>query len=349
MEIEVPYVKKLREQLDDRIFKRKLVLWYYYVKGLSQKEIAEETEVATSTISDIIKKWNDTALVEDLPHRGRKKEITKKQENKIKEIQLNDRAKSATTIYKEMNALGNTVSYYQTLRTINANFKSVYAPYKIKLTQKNKEKRVKWCEDAMEWRDWKWKSIIWTDEKIFKIQPQHQKLRVKILFDEDLSPFSLPLKQQGGNGLMFFGAISSKGKIFFETIEGKVDSQVFADFLRDHALPAFNKSHGLAFKFQLDNAPVHKGEAKAFLEQNHIGTLKCPAQSPDLNPIEQIWLWMSQKVKGLLFHNLKDLKATVFKLWGEIPDDVVFSHISNIKTKIIWVKEHGGELCPDHM
>jgi len=349
MEIEVPYIKELRQQLDDKLFKRKLFLWYYYVKGLSQKEITEETEVATSTISDIIKKWNDTGLIEDLPRSGRKKEITKRQEKKIKEIQLKDRAKSAAAIYKEMNVLGNEVSYYQTLRTINAEFMSVYAPYKIKLTPKNKEKRVKWCENALEWRDWKWKSIIWTDEKIFRIEPQHQKLRVKILFDEDPTQFSLPLKQQGGKGLMFFGAISLKGKFFFETIEGKVDSKVFADFLKDLVLPAFNKSHGLAFKFHLDNAPVHKGETRAFLEQSHIETLKCPTQSPDLNPVEQVWLWMAQKLKGLLFHNLEDLKSTVFRLWGEIPDNVIFSYINEIKTKILWVKEHNGELCPDHI
>ena len=67
----------------------------------------------------------------------------------------------------------------------------------------------------MERRDWKWKSLIWTDEKIFRIQPQHQKLLVKILFDEDPIQFNLPLKQQSGKGLMFFGAISSKGIFFF--------------------------------------------------------------------------------------------------------------------------------------
>ena len=143
MEIEALYIRKLHEQLDDKIFKRKLILWYYYIKGLSQKEIAEETEIGTSTISDIIKKWNDSGLIEDLPRPGRKKEITKRQEKKIKEIQLQDRAKSATTIYKEMKALGNEVSSFQTLRTINADFKSVYAPYKITLTPKNMEKRVK--------------------------------------------------------------------------------------------------------------------------------------------------------------------------------------------------------------
>ena len=73
MEIEALYIRKLHEQLDDKIFKRKLILWYYYIKGLSQKEIAEETEIGTSTISDIIKKWNDSGLIEDLPRPGKKK------------------------------------------------------------------------------------------------------------------------------------------------------------------------------------------------------------------------------------------------------------------------------------
>ena len=67
--------------------------------------------------------------------------------------------------------IGETLSYRSTMRIINEEFKSVYAKYKIKLSNANKIKRVKWCDDHMKWRDWKWNTIVWTDEQIFELYP----------------------------------------------------------------------------------------------------------------------------------------------------------------------------------
>jgi len=348
MEIETPFKHKLMEQLEDRIFKRKLVLWQFYIKGLSQKAIQEETGIPTSTINDIIKKWDERGVIEDLTRSGRKKVITKKQENKIKRMQLTDRSRTAKSIQQEIVSSGDQVSYDQTLRVINDTFKSMYARYKIYLLDEHKKKRVTWCQNAIKWRDSKWKTIVWTDEKIFRTQPQHQKIRVKLLFDEDPNQFSFPLKQQGGKGIMCYAAISSKGKIFFGMLEGKIDSGDFAKFLTNSVLPAVYKNHGLAFRLQQDNAPVHKGETTSILKREHIDILDWPPKSPDLNPVEQVWNLMSLKLKGKLFQNIEELKEAVFEVWEEISNKLIFTFIDKIKAKIIWVAENNGELYPDH-
>ena len=57
------------------------------------------------------------------------------------------------------------------MSVINEEFKSVYARYKIKLSDANKIKRVEWCDDHMKWRDWKWDTVVWTDEKMFELHP----------------------------------------------------------------------------------------------------------------------------------------------------------------------------------
>ncbi len=205
MNIEIPFGDKLTDELEDRIFKRKLVLWEYYIKERAEEAVATETGIPLSTVSAIISKWREHGVIEDLPRSGRAKETTEEEENKVIEKQKTDRKKPATVIHREMMADGSDISYHQTLSVINDNFDIVYAPYKIEIRPCNKVKRVEWIEKHQQGRDWKWNLIVWTDEKMFRLCPQTKRVKIKIMEDESIEDFALPKKQQGESGVMFWG------------------------------------------------------------------------------------------------------------------------------------------------
>ncbi len=226
MEKFIPFEKELENELDDKIFKRKLVLWWWYIKKQNTVQISNETGLATSTCSQIIRKWKMTGQIEDINRTGRPTEISENTIQKIIKLQEEDRFRSAKDILRELikneNISGEleNVSYYQVWYVIRRNFKSLYAPYKIILKPQNLQKRLDWIQKHKNWRLDKWKNVVWTDEKIFRLHPQNKKLRVKIKFDENVNDFALPKKQQGGGSIMFWGAISGKGKILL--IESKI-------------------------------------------------------------------------------------------------------------------------------
>ena len=74
------------------------------------------------------------------------------------------------------------------------------------------------------------------------------------------------------------------------------------------------------FLFQQDGAPCHTASyTQEFFERNNISVIDWPAQSPDLNPIENVWSFISHELKKSNIKNKQDLISEVTRIWYSIP------------------------------
>ncbi len=74
------------------------------------------------------------------------------------------------------------------------------------------------------------------------------------------------------------------------------------------------------FIFQQDLAPAHTAKSnKSCLNDHGVGVLDWPANSPDLNPIENLWGIVKRKMRNKRPKNADELKATVKDTWASIP------------------------------
>ena len=102
-----------------------------------------------------------------------------------------------------------------------------------------------------------------------------------------------------------------------------------------------------------DGASCHRNaEVTSFLAEEEIKVMSWPAQSPDLNPIENLW----HILKGKFHERFTDIRCSLSKsqnaiekygdilreVWGEINRDVVGNLIRSMPGRVQAVIEANG-------
>jgi transposase len=89
--------------------------------------------------------------------------------------------------------------------------------------------------------------------------------------------------------------------------------------------------------FQHDNATPHTSKvAKEFLAKSGMQVLDWPAQSPDINPIENLWAIVKQSIRQQKKQptNLAQLERCVKAVWKTIPKETIRNLIDSMPRRI---------------
>ncbi len=160
-------------------------------------------------------------------------------------------------------------------------------------------------------------------------------------------------RQQGGGGVMFWaGIIGDKVVGPYKVEKGvKLDSDGYCKLLDEAFFPWYKtlkNGEKRKFIFQQDNAPSHvSNKTMAYLKKKGISENKImdwPANSPDLNPIENYWGILKRQIYegGRQFSSLNDLWEAVKDAANSVPPSMVLKLTSSMDNRLLELQAAKG-------
>ena len=121
---------------------------------------------------------------------------------------------------------------------------------------------------------------------------------------------TLPTVKHGGGSLVFWGSFSPSGPGSLVKVDGIMKKEQYLKIIQENIRQDAEKLHlGSEWMLQQDNDPKHIAKiVKKWLQDNQINVLELPSQSPNLNPIENLWHKLKTQVKQRNPRNLRNLE-----------------------------------------
>lgn len=196
------------------------------------------------------------------------------------------------------------------------------AAKQTKLSDEQKINRIAFCEQTLEnWNDFGFNKVVFSDEKTFSTDVDWKAIVYRPRGCRYYPEFVKETTLSGRITAGYWGAISIEGPATdLVPIKGNLNSEKYIRIIRNHVRPAMTRFGDRVF--MQDNCPVHKSErVMNYLSNQTFETMAWPPCSPDLNPIENVWGYITRDWPQMERRTNEALDAIVQERWNNLRQD----------------------------
>ena len=304
---------------------RKLIVNLRHEDKHSIGDIANIVKKSKSVIHGILKKFKETGSCEAKKPPGRPRKTTAREDRLIVKNSKKDRFATATAISKNTKTdFGISVSRHMVSRRLNEKCLFSRVPStKPFISNKNQRSRKKFATEHVTWTEEQWDYVHFSDESKFNLFGSDGRRFVRRNVTERYYPKCIKSSVKfGGGSVMVFGMISAAGPGPLVRLHGRINASVYKELLKQHVLPTLKTAVNQPAVFMQDNAPCHTAKSiKKFLSEENVTVMDWPAQSPDMNPIENVWKLLNERSKKQNPSNVDELWHYLQEEWKKISVD----------------------------
>jgi transposase len=311
--------------------------------GMNYKDIAGEYGISKSGVGHIVKRFKDTGRADIKKRSGRPKVTTSADDRFIKRCVTVNPFISSNDIKQELPFLrchSRTIS-----RRLSDKFglKSRRAAKKPLLTAIQRKNRLNFCTKYKNWTTDMWRKVTFSDESTFQQFGSYRHWVRRPVGARYVPRYTTPTIKHPQKQMVWgcFSAVG-RGSLYFINTKDTVNADRYIDILSSKLKTSMTIA--CTTVFQQDNAPAHTAKTvKKWFKDNGVEVLDWPGNSPDLNPIENLWKILKRKLAQKAPKNMTDVRYWITKVWcTEISPELCQSLVNSMPKRICDVIKNKG-------
>ena len=329
-------------RLDVATRKRVIVLTRlgYSLREVQRRLSQEGFAVSVRSLQRLCSKFNKKHTIRDLPRATKPRLLTPEMLSTIEDCLRNDDELTARKLKAKLCEKFTNFPDVS-IATIKRNRRECgwvcTRPHYCQLIRDpNKLKRKDWCQQQLDNNE-QFENVIFTDE--CTVQLDHHG---RLCFRKEKECRVLKQRPKHPAKVHIWGGISMRGATRIIMFNGIMNAIRFGKIVEAGLVPFVTTCFPDGHRLQQDNDPKHSSKyIKRLFKFHGIYWWRTPAESPDLNPVENCWGSLKQYLRtSYKPSNLQELINGIEEFWNSLTPEVCqkyIRHLHKVIPKVIAV------------